>query len=178
MNGNRLKALREKKRKLQSEVADELGLNRVTYNRYENEEREPDNDTLSRIADYFGVSTDYLLGRVAEKKDLSIHEAMKSSPFVEFISGRLSKMADAGEKAFGSQDPFVVELRKFGDMNKEDRETLLSNGYSKVIEDNGTFILVPKKITPEMETRILDEIKNLPDDVQQAIIANLHIKKR
>lgn len=177
MNGNRLKALREKKRKLQSEVADELGLNRVTYNRYENEEREPDNDTLSRIADYFGVSTDYLLGRTAEKKELSIHDALESNPFIEFVAGRLSKMADAGEKAFGHQDPFVAELRKFNNMSNEEKEALLAGRYSKVIEENGKFTLVSNEITPDMKAKILNEIKNLPEDVQQAIIANLNIKK-
>ncbi|WP_027938135.1 helix-turn-helix domain-containing protein [Anaeroarcus burkinensis] len=63
MIGLRLRKLREDKKKLQSEVADELGLNRVTYNRYENNEREPDNENLSKLADYFGVTSDYLLGR-------------------------------------------------------------------------------------------------------------------
>lgn len=48
---------------MQKEVAERLKINQVTYNRYEKGEREPDNDTLKKIADFFNVSTDYLLGR-------------------------------------------------------------------------------------------------------------------
>lgn len=59
----RLRALRENINLLQKEVAEKLKINQVTYNRYEKGEREPDNDTLKRIADFFNVTTDYLLGR-------------------------------------------------------------------------------------------------------------------
>lgn len=41
----------------------DLSLNQNTISRYENEERQADYDTLIRIADYFDVSLDYLLGR-------------------------------------------------------------------------------------------------------------------
>lgn len=38
-----------------------------TYQRYENAEREPDATALLALADYFGVTTDYLLGRTDEE---------------------------------------------------------------------------------------------------------------
>lgn len=38
-----------------------------TYQRYENAEREPDATALLALADYFGVTTDYLLGRTNEE---------------------------------------------------------------------------------------------------------------
>lgn len=47
----------------QQTVADYLGINRVSYARYESGERQPDFHTAERIADLFGVSVDYLLGR-------------------------------------------------------------------------------------------------------------------
>lgn len=59
----RLKELRLKKKLLQKDVADYLGVNRTTYVKYETGASQPDNDTLSRLADFFGVSVDYLLGR-------------------------------------------------------------------------------------------------------------------
>lgn len=59
----RLRTLRENINLMQKEVAERLKINQVTYNRYEKGEREPDNDTLKKIADFFNVSTDYLLGR-------------------------------------------------------------------------------------------------------------------
>lgn len=68
MIGKKLKLLRETKELTQLRLADLLNLNRVSYNRYENNEREPDYETLKKIADFFNVSTDYLLGRNPTKK--------------------------------------------------------------------------------------------------------------
>jgi len=63
MFSTRLKMLRTQHRKTQQEVADLLGITRQGYAKYENNLGEPDNSTLTKLADYFGVSTDYLLGR-------------------------------------------------------------------------------------------------------------------
>ena len=59
----RLKALRKKKGISQLKLALDLNMNQNTISRYENCEREADYKTLIRIADYFNVSIDYLLGR-------------------------------------------------------------------------------------------------------------------
>ncbi|QDR80307.1 helix-turn-helix domain-containing protein [Sporomusa termitida] len=63
MLGERLKQLREKKKLTQQEMANLLGIARGTYAHYEINSREPDNATLGRLADFFGVTTDELLGR-------------------------------------------------------------------------------------------------------------------
>lgn len=60
--GEKLKVLREKKKLLQKEVASELNIKSQTYSRYENNLRVPDIHTLVKIANYYKVSTDYLLG--------------------------------------------------------------------------------------------------------------------
>lgn len=70
MIGERLRLLREKQGKQQIEIADALGISRVTYNRYEKENREPNLETLIKIADYFSVTTDFLLGIKNEKQHL------------------------------------------------------------------------------------------------------------
>jgi transcriptional regulator with XRE-family HTH domain len=59
----RLVELRQYINKKQFEVADQVGVVRTTYGGYERGERIPDANTLSRIADYFNVTTDYILGR-------------------------------------------------------------------------------------------------------------------
>ena len=56
----RLKALRGK-RSLQ-EVAHDLGISRATLGYYENGDRKPDIEVLLKIASYYNVSCDYLLG--------------------------------------------------------------------------------------------------------------------
>ncbi len=57
----RLKQLRGEK--TQEKVADDLGLSRRAYSSYETGDREPPKDVLIKLADYFGVSVDYLLER-------------------------------------------------------------------------------------------------------------------
>lgn len=66
MIGERLKTLRENKQITQQEMADALGISRGTYAHYEISRREPDDATKLKIADFFGVTTDYLLGRTDE----------------------------------------------------------------------------------------------------------------
>ena len=59
----RLKKLRKQKNISQLKLAIDLDMNQNTISRYENMEREADYATLIRLADYFDVSLDYLLGR-------------------------------------------------------------------------------------------------------------------
>ncbi|MBQ9070182.1 MAG: helix-turn-helix transcriptional regulator [Clostridia bacterium] len=59
----RLKELRTEKGATQKEVAEFICCSPLVYSRYEREEREPDIDSLCRLADYFGVTIDYLVGR-------------------------------------------------------------------------------------------------------------------
>lgn len=64
----RLKELRSKRRISQVRLAMDLNMSQNTISRYETGEREADYDTLIAIADYFGVSVDYLLGRTDNPK--------------------------------------------------------------------------------------------------------------
>ncbi len=59
---HRLKSLREEKGISQYKLAERLGVSRGLLSNYEQGSREPDYDTLILIADYYGVSADYLLG--------------------------------------------------------------------------------------------------------------------
>lgn len=61
--------LKEQRRKLgltQKNMADKLHIGPASYQRYENGTREPKLQTLCQLADIFGTSTDYLLGRSSE----------------------------------------------------------------------------------------------------------------
>ena len=59
----RLKSLRVEKKLTQQQVADALGLNSVTYLRYEKGQRQMPLELLPMIADFFDVSLDFLFGR-------------------------------------------------------------------------------------------------------------------
>lgn len=59
----KLQTLRKQKGVSQSEIANYIGLTVGAYQNYENGRREANYETLTKFADYFNVSTDYLLGR-------------------------------------------------------------------------------------------------------------------
>ena len=66
----RLKELRKDKRLTQKELGKSLFIDDTSISKYENEKAMPENELLQRIADYFEVSIDYLLGRSDEKKSI------------------------------------------------------------------------------------------------------------
>lgn len=72
MIGKRLIELRNKKKLTQKAVADKIKISRSAYSNYESDFREPDFKNVELLADVFGVSVDYLLGR--ESKESSIEE--------------------------------------------------------------------------------------------------------
>ena len=74
-----LKKIRTQNKKQQQEVADYLGLNRVSYARYESGERQPDFQTVANLADYFKVSVDYLLGRTDDPHPVTSNDDVKKA---------------------------------------------------------------------------------------------------
>lgn len=66
----RLKELRNKMNIKQSELAEILNLNTSTISKYESSDTIPSPDVLVKIANYFNVTTDYLLGNdIKQKKE-------------------------------------------------------------------------------------------------------------
>ena len=63
MFSTRLAKLREELGLTRKEVAEKLNIDQTTYGKYELSKRQPDYDTLQKIASFFNVSVDYLLGR-------------------------------------------------------------------------------------------------------------------
>ena len=61
-----IKKLRNDRDKNQSEIAEAVGLKTNTYQAYERGVAEPKIETLCKLADFYGVSTDFLLGRAAD----------------------------------------------------------------------------------------------------------------
>ena len=78
MFSERLKSLRKSKNLTQTALATILHLSHGAVAMWETNKRQPDNDTLGRLADFFGVSIDYLLGR---------EEKIKNPPNVFDVDG-------------------------------------------------------------------------------------------
>ncbi len=67
---NRIKELRRKYKIPQKQLAIDLKVSQPTICMWEKGDREPTNVSAARIADYFGVSMDYLLGRSDIRNDV------------------------------------------------------------------------------------------------------------
>lgn len=70
MLGEQIKKLRMAKNISQVELADKLSVTKQSISNWENENIMPSIDMLIKIAEYFGVTTDFLLG-LSEKHTLN-----------------------------------------------------------------------------------------------------------
>lgn len=112
-----LKELRTKKGLLQKDVAEKLGIGRTTYVRYETGQFEPDIKTLIRLADIFGVTVDYLIGREAAAcadetpltdKELALITAYRNNPAMQSAVDKL--LGVPSEPASDLVEDIVSEL--------------------------------------------------------------------
>lgn len=66
--GQRLKKARERTHLTQMDVANRLGISNGTLSGYERDYRDPDTDTLIKLADLYDVSINWLLGKENNKE--------------------------------------------------------------------------------------------------------------
>lgn len=121
----KIKELRESRKIKQKEMAEILQVPNNTYNQWENEKRQPDHDMLVRIAKYFGVTVDYLLGREEETQKekspsndgllpdeqalLSIYRMTPSEKRLDFIRQLINLVPDEDQTELAA---FVLEAIK------------------------------------------------------------------
>ncbi len=84
--GSRLKEYRRIKKVTQEQLSNDLKINRSTYAKYETNENEPDLDTIQKLADYFSVSINDLVGK---KPESNVYELSKQK--TEFIIREIVK---------------------------------------------------------------------------------------
>ena len=70
MIGERIKELRKSKKMSQSELGKFIGVSQTTVTAWENGRAEPSSAYVAKLATFFNVSTDYLLGRDPREDDL------------------------------------------------------------------------------------------------------------
>lgn len=101
MIGDTLKRLRTKKGLTSEELCSKIGIKGGSYRNYERNDRKPDYDTLVKLADFYGVTTDYLLGRPDAKEpadpiaSLPTVDEMEKDLFREWLD-----LDEASRKAF------------------------------------------------------------------------------
>lgn len=89
--------LRKEKDVGQKEVATYLKVSIATVSNYENDVHSPDYAVLCRLADYYGVTTDYLLGRTAYRSDPRVLNRRISDEYTVTDVVDMALALDAGE---------------------------------------------------------------------------------
>ena len=77
MISEQISRLRKMQNKTQKDVSDYIGVSRAVVSDYERGRKKPSPDTLGKIATFFGVTTDYLLGRDGTKVTNDIDEVIE-----------------------------------------------------------------------------------------------------
>ena len=111
MFDNRLKMLRKKKGLNMKQAAQQLGISYTTYVGYEKDEREPNSEVLSTLADFYGCSTDYLIGRTDQlipndsqiDNDIDISKYFNIKPVKKIKLPMLGKIA-CGKPIFAEEE--------------------------------------------------------------------------
>ena len=92
---NRIRELREDKDLRQVDVANATGIDQKTLSNYETGKTNPDSHAIIRLAEFFGVTTDYLLG-------VSVSNIMSETDLNEKL-GNIQKELDEIKKFLNSQ---------------------------------------------------------------------------
>lgn len=149
-----LKKLREAKGLTKKQTAAELGISERAYLTYEYGERDPKLDTLQKLADFYGVSTDYLLGRPdAEPPADPIDNLVKKITVQEMESDLMHRWLGLSPKA---REAFLQVLRDI--VHEDDKRRQAKESA----EDDTDYITVSTTLG-ELEDRMKDEDANSKD---------------
>ncbi len=138
----RLKELRLQSNKKQSEIATYLGITSQAYGNYEGERRQPTPEMLQKLADYFGVSVDYLLGR-EEAPKLDVFKFPNVRPIVKRKVPLLGKIA-CGKPIFIEEEHEFVTM---ADLELDFDFCLIAHGDSMIDAriNDGDLVFIRKQ---------------------------------
>ncbi|WP_338035666.1 helix-turn-helix transcriptional regulator [Halalkalibacterium halodurans] len=131
---DRVKELSEQRGESLKTVAQKLGFSENAF--YKWKKQSPKSEALQKVADYFDVSTDYLLGRTDKKRYYDLTE--KDERDIEKELNKIIEGINSGSyAAFDGQD--------IADLDDEDKELLIAS-----LENSLRFAkrMAKKKFTP------------------------------
>ncbi|MGI5839322.1 MAG: helix-turn-helix domain-containing protein [bacterium] len=103
--GARLRQLREEKELSQIDLAKQLKIANSTLSLYESDKREPDHETVKKIANHFSVSLDWLLGRTNIRNPIETIAAHRSDD-------PMDELPEEARKSLEEYKEFI--LKKYG----------------------------------------------------------------
>ena len=134
-----MKALRESKKLTKKQVADAICVTERAYITYEYGQRDVSTDTLQKLADFYGVTTDYLLGRepapddpvemLSRELNLNLYEkaivtaylAMDTKSRTDLVK-MVQTVADAVQSGAESKYTYTIQVAARGDAAKSRQE--------------------------------------------------------
>lgn len=183
---NRIKELRQEKGVKQAELARAISVSQATMSEYETGKYEPDIPTLKKIAAFFGVSVDYVVGGVRTTHKVGVKipvfSAVAAGIPIEAIEDIVDyeeiepELAATGE-FFGlrikgdSMEPRIREgdvviVRRQGDADTGDTAIVLVNGHDatckRIKKDSSGLWLLPNNPAHEPVHFGPEEISSLP----------------
>ncbi|MGM0410523.1 MAG: helix-turn-helix domain-containing protein [Bacillota bacterium] len=121
--GKIIKKLRKENNMTQEDLAKKIGITRGAVGLYERGERKIDYKTINKLADIFGVSSDYLLGRVDNEEPVkTISNAISDNPELYKFWKELSQRKD-----------LQLLFKQTKDLSSKDIKTIIR--IIKAIED-------------------------------------------
>lgn len=126
---NRLKELRNAHGLSQAAFAKKIGVAQNTVSNWENGNRLIDTDTVTKIADMFGTTTDYLLGRAYDKNQKSGEENI---PFDDFTYTMHIETRDLPN----DDKQMLIDMARMMKKRVEKKEPTLAD-YAKIAAEGG-----------------------------------------
>lgn len=174
---NRLTALRKERGLTQEDMAKIISKKRSTVSGYETEGKEPDLDTVCFLANYFGVSTDYLLGHSDQRNHVEQVFFNDTVNFERHFKKMPAELRPIVSKCF---DSFYLLLSRDMQLSRPERlrvyEELLHVLQSqradirKAIEASGGAVTDPVALSDlmAMQSQLKNAVSALLDKLMQA----------
>jgi HTH-type transcriptional regulator, competence development regulator len=115
----RLKALRLQKKLTHQDMADFLGITRQGYSKYESGQSQPDIETINKLAEFFNVTTDYLLGRT----ELPYGYTKEAANEEENTLAKINQLI----KEYGIEQMGFFDIEKWKHLSEEEIEEIIKH---------------------------------------------------
>lgn len=177
MLGEQLKILRELKKKSQQDVCSELNIEQSTLANYENNKRIPKVDILIKLAEYYNVSVDCLLGLKKINSNGNCDTYFYEEGLANWNIKKKAKEAGLSYDSvldktninkerfdclwYGNMQPFADELIRFSEVLNVSIDYLLDNSQRERITAEEEIILSYYKQFPEEIMDLLDSFCSL-----------------
>jgi len=146
---NRLKQLREERGLLQADVGKIINVSSQAIGNYEKEKRDMSPDVIIKLAEFFNVSTDYLLCKTDIRNNVNNIDDKEKQYYMCPVYGQISAgQPNWAEECIEGRIPLDYEMMNI--LDPEEHFFLRVNGESmnKIIR-NGAFALIHKQETIE-----------------------------